>query len=563
VKPHRKIRRGVLAVIGIVVMSPAMAAGAQEQNHGVQGEGVPARIFRIAGTIVDANTGTPLAQARVSIAVTNNRNMVTSMVTNSDGHFEFDQLEAGKYSLVGMKRGYIASAYDQHEQYSTAIVTGPGYATQDLILRLTPMAFISGHVIDEGGLPVRNAQVVIYREDHAGGMTRVNRLYSSMTDDRGYYDFSLLRPANYFISATGKPWYAVHPMSAMMTTGSPDLQTLRSLDVAYPTTYYNGATDSDSATPVEVKGGDHLQIDIRLSPVPALHLIYRIPPNATGANLFQKFPQFQRRVFDSIDYQRVDGTHLVAPGVYELTGVPAGRYTVRVADPTTGEYQQTSDVDFARNGQVLNDSPGEPVGSLALTLKMANEGALPKQYSVALLNSGRRAVAVQQGTLSGEVSFEDLAPGKYSIVVNSPAAFFYVARTSTSAGDSEGDGVNIGSGAAVELTAVLKQGVVDVEGVVESKGKPTAGVMVALVPEDPDSRMELFRRDQSDFDGTFKLQGVIPGTYAVIAVQDVWGFDWMKAGILARYLQGGEKVRIDETARGEMQLPKAVEAQAR
>jgi hypothetical protein len=46
----------------------------------------------------------------------------------------------------------------------------------------------------------------------------------------------------------------------------------RSLDVAYPTTYYNGATDTDGATPIPIQGGDHLQVDIHLNPVPALHL---------------------------------------------------------------------------------------------------------------------------------------------------------------------------------------------------------------------------------------------------------------------------------------------------
>jgi len=34
-----------------------------------------------------------------------------------------------------------------------------------------------------------------------------------------------------------------------------------------------------------------------------------------------------------------------------------------------------------------------------------------------------------------------------------------------------------------------------------------AGVMVALVPKDAEAHIELFRADQSDFDGTFVLRG--------------------------------------------------------
>lgn len=565
-KAGLQIRPGTFALISFLLVSLASATGAQKQNSAGQapaGGYVPAGIFRIAGTVVDAMTGTPLGEARVLLAMENERNRVRSMVTTSDGHFEFDQLGAEKFSLVGRKRGYLAGAYDQHEQYATAIVTGPGTATQNLVLRLTPMAFITGHVTDEAGVPVRNAQVAIYRESHSEGMTRINRSGSALTDDRGYYDFSLLGPGNYFISASGKPWYAVHPTTAAMAEGSTETETQRSLDVAYPTTFYNGATDSDSATPIEVKGGDHLQIELHLTPVPALHLIYRVSTDATDATTSPKFPQLQKRVFDSIDYQQFDGVRYVGQGVMELKGVPAGQYTVRMEDPKTGEYEETSNVNLARNGQVLNDSPGEPVGSLALTMKMAGEGALPQQYYVTLLNSRERAVAGQQGTASGDVHFGDLEPGEYSIIINSTAGFFYVTRTSTPAGDSAGDRVHIGSGTAAEMTAVLVQGAVDVEGVVESKGKPTAGVMVALVPENPEGHLELFRRDQSDFDGTFKLRSVIPGSYTVIAVQDAWGFDWMKAGNLARYVEGGEKIKIEETMRGSLQLPKAVEAQAR
>lgn len=90
------------------------------------------------------------------------------------------------------------------------------------------------------------------------------------------------------------------------------------------------------------------------------------------------------------------------------------------------------------------------------------------------------------------------------------------------------------------MTAELVESVVGIEGVVEKKGKAIAGVMVALVPNDPEANVELFRRDQSDFDGTFSLRGVIPGTYTIVAVEDAWGFDWLKAGVLARYVRKGK-----------------------
>jgi hypothetical protein len=34
----------------------------------------------------------------------------------------------------------------------------------------------------------------------------------------------------------------------------------------------------------------------------------------------------------------------------------------------------------------------------------------------------------------------------------------------------------------------------------------------------------MFRRDQSDFDGSFVLRGVVPGSYTIVGVEDAWGF---------------------------------------
>src|SRR5882724_5079383 len=80
--------------------------------------------FRIAGTVTSASTH-PLARARVVIVNTRNPQELQSLVTGEDGRFKF-VVGAGKYSLQAAKRGFITGSYNQHEQFSTAIVTGAG-----------------------------------------------------------------------------------------------------------------------------------------------------------------------------------------------------------------------------------------------------------------------------------------------------------------------------------------------------------------------------------------------------------------------------------------------------
>jgi len=551
----------ILAMSGLALLQPVVAEAAQSPNPALQESSKAGQTFKIAGTVVSSTTGAPLSQARISLAEIRDREKVTTMITSEDGHFEFLQLKAGKYSLQGAKRSFISAAYEQHEQFSTAIVAGPEFSTEQLVLRLTPMALITGHVLDEFGDPVRGAQVMLYFENRGAGMSRITAARSSLSDDRGFYDFSQLRPGKYYVSVTAKPWYAVHPMTASSAAANSAQRISPSLDVAYPTTYYNGATEADGATPIEVKGGDRVQIEVHLNPVPALHLIFRVPQEGPDQTNNFSAPRLQRHVFDSVQFVQTEGVNQVAPGVYELTGLPPGRYTARMKNSNSGQLEQSTDLDLVHDGQELNASHSEPLGSLKLTLKMPGEETFPKQYGIGLQDSRRRFAAFKQGDPSGQVSFEDLPPGRYAILVFSGPKPYSVVRTSSQAGDLSGHDVNVTPGAALELTASLAVGTVSIEGAVQKKDKPLAGVMVALVPKDPEAHLELFRRDQSDFDGTFVLRGVIPGPYTIVAVEDAWGFDWQQPGVLARYVQHGQNLIIGERMQGTVHLPDPVEVQ--
>jgi hypothetical protein len=71
----------------------------------------------------------------------------------------------------------------------------------------------------------------------------------------------------------------------------------------------------------------------------------------------------------------------------------------------------------------------------------------------------------------------------------------------------------------------------------------------------------LFRRDQSDSDGTFLIRGVIPGSYTIVAVEDAWGFEWLQPSVLAKYVQHGQNLTIGELMRGSVHLPDPVDVQ--
>jgi Carboxypeptidase regulatory-like domain len=510
--------------------------------------------FKISGTVLDALTNAPLAQTRVTLIDSKNRGQAIWTVTSKDGRFEFTSLPAHKFALQGARRGYLRTAYDQHGQFSTAIVTGVGLGTENLVLRLTPLSGISGRVLDESGDPVRNAAVMLYREDQ-DGLRQIRSRDRDMTDDQGFYEFSNLAPGSYFLSANAKPWYAVNPPHA---DGNVPVLVDRAFDVVYPAAFYNGVTDSDGATPIPLKGGDHLQIDLHLSPIPALHVIFRIPESYKSQH---GFPMLQRREFDSTEYMELNNVRQSEAGVYELTGLPPGRYSLERPGPKTPE--KVGELDLRTDNQEVELSRAESGSSVTFSVKLPGDAPLPGELFLALQNSRHDPLGYSQVDTSGHATFSSVTPGKYSIVVYSGSVPSAVARVSTREHEMDGREITVTPGSSQDLTVLLTQGVVSIEGFVKRGNKPTSGAMIVLAPQDPESHQELFRRDQSDLDGSFVVRGVIPGSYTILALENAWTMPWREPGALTPYLAKGQSLTIGALMQRSVVLPETLEPQPR
>src|SRR5262249_5605617 len=281
--------------------------------------------YRISGTVVNAATGEPLSRAGVSIALSSDFSPVQSTQTSPDGHFMFDRLPAAKYALTGSRRGFITAAYDEHEQFSTAIATGEGLVSENLVLRLVPDAVISGTVAEDSGDPVENARVSLYRQTHNRGIERIQPAGSTNTDDIGSYEFTGLAPGNYFIAASGRPWYAddsAGMIHVSNTQEAPKDIPHSPLDLVYATTLYADVTNPDDATPIPLKGGDRIQINFALHPQPALHLLVHtaVPDDPRQMNMMA-FPILDQQVFGRSNATVANG-RLIAPGLMEMSVAP-------------------------------------------------------------------------------------------------------------------------------------------------------------------------------------------------------------------------------------------------
>ena len=535
---RRTLKIGIIASFACCLCASGSAAQAVDHVQPFSGP------FRVTGMLVNKVDGRPLAQARATLADTANPQKSQSVITSQDGKFMFPTVPAGKFSLTGFKRGYIPAAYDQHDQFSTAIVTGAGLDTENLVLMLASDGMIFGRILDEAGDPVRHATVTLYYDDHSEGIDRIRNAQNATTDDLGEYELTSLRPGTYYLSATAKPWYAVSPPSDAEASKS-DTQSRptadRSLDVAYPLTYYPDTTDSDSASPIPVRGGERLEVDIHLNPVPALRLRFRVSGDSRGRF---EVPQFEQHSFGESTHIEATVTSMVSPGVIEVSGIPAGRYDVSLMGQ--GGRSQISGVDLTTQDQEVDTSAAEASSNVKMSVQLQG-ASKPAELIVALRSQGKLGIRGSQVDANGEAEIQQIPAGQYEVVLFARGRNYSISRVTAEGAEVSGRHVTIAAGSTASISVTATAGTIVVQGIAKRASKPFPGAMVVLVPKDVEGNRDLFRRDQSDLDGTFSLRDVTPGKYTLVAIENGWDLDWSQPEVIAVYAKHGRAMEVTNT----------------
>ena len=157
----------------------------------------------------------------------------------------------------------------------------------------------------------------------------------------------------------------------------------------------------------------------------------------------------------------------------------------------------------------------------------------------------------------------DIPPGKYALLAATPVNDYAVTRITINGSPSNGHDLDIVSGTTIEGTVTLIGGQTIVRGFAKHAGKGAAGAMVVLVPKEPEANAELFRRDQSDSDGSFSLNTVIPGEYTIVAIENGWDLNWSQPGVIAHIFRRDAELLSLQPRRSRFTLAEPVEVQPR
>lgn len=543
------------SVVALAVIGYGVAAAAQTRPQ-----------YQISGMLVNSTDGSPVSQGHLVATLvregrTERRRFpapAATADTDDNGHFRISLPSAGEWSVAASARGFTQQAYQEHGQFSTAVVLTSAAPSIQVRFALSPEASIVGVVLDEAGEGVRKAQVTLMRvAPPAPGPAERAAVHqgTTVTDDRGEYEFDGLPPGSYTICVTARPWYAVAAQG-----GRPDSSSLDpSLDVTYAPTWFPGVDDPATAEVLALNAGDHREADLRLLPIPAVHLL--ITPKA-GANVdrrFFPFPLIQRvgsggaaERFIPVSMSRnavgqIDVGGL-SPGLYQIRMAGLGEQSDAAVVEVSAGSAQTLDSDSENEARVtmhLDGVPDAETGSVDVRLVDAVSGStvLDSGGGGGLRGGFRRVEETSEGNRVVEVP-----PGRYEIVLRGRPDL-YLAGISAKGAQVTGRIVTLAAGDS-SLALHLAKGRAQLTGVATFKGKPSVGAMVVLVPAtlgNPGG-IAVVRRDQSNTDGSFDLQEVIPGQYILIAIDQGWDVNWSDALTLNQYLTQGVAVNLTSSS---------------
>jgi Carboxypeptidase regulatory-like domain len=523
--------------------------------------------FRISGRVVDALNGQPLAGASVTMNPSESPGAPAALdssrvkFTDSEGRFAFAGVAPGKYSLSGHRRGYFPQMYQQHENFTTAIAVGPDLESENLIFALRPSASISGDVRDEFDDPIRHAQVMLFRENLTGGRRRTSSIRQAGTDDQGHYHFGHLPPGTYFVSVSAQPWYAQRTtrlrtkqesqdveLSALHSSGEGD----QALDVVYQSLFFPDSNDLAGAAPLALHAGDMAVADFRLRPIPALHILVRTPaidPNQ-GINI-----QVTQSLAEGREIHLPVAVTQVRPGLVEISGVPPGRLSLALMAPNGNATTRRTQSVQVSNDAEIDTTQSAPSAVVSGILKMEDASPVPQPARVLLRNFATGQAFATDVSSAGEFSFKNNPSeiGNYELLIVEPQGLFIRNLSSTGAKTS-GRSFQITSAQDLTITINASKGTGHITGTALKNDKPASGVMIVLAPLDLRSNPALFRRDQSDSDGTFSLNAIAPGRYTLMAIEDGWNLEWGNPDVLKKFLPGGESLEIAPHQRSDFKV---------
>ena len=478
----------------------------------------------IRGHVVAADSGQPLRRVDVRLmridppaaGINRGFGQTSSARTDADGKYEFADIPAGRYQISATKPAYVNQNWGQSQPTAPPKpVELHGGETLDRIdFSLQRGGVITGRILDESGEPLSGVNIRLLQTRTVNGRRDLQESGYATTDDLGEFRVFGITPGQYYVKAmwrrTGMP---VDPTSPDRT--------------GYPDTFFPGTLAIDDAQRMTVRAGDTISdLAMSLSPITTVRVEGSVTDSngkpAAPANLMimktgsNEGPSFGSTV-------RPDGTFIISritPGEYTLR---AQMFPPRKETATLKITVGTEDVSDVR---LIAVPPSTISGRVVVDPAQAQSLPTPVMFTASAVDN-QFFMGMEPTRVADDLSFTmTTVAGRYRINwMNLPAGWMIRAIRINNTDVTDDDlvvkaGENI-SGVDIELTN--RSGTI-AGTVMARSGVPSTDYRLVIFAADkklwtPNSRY--FRVGGPDKDGRFKVSGLPPGTYSVVALERV------------------------------------------
>ncbi len=454
----------------------------------------------IHGTVVENQTGYPLARATVTLRGSGFRITGAIVKTNASGIFAFAGLPSGSYTISVEHLAFAPVQYGQKRWPSrgTPLALAEGDSAA-LTIRMPRYGAISGTVLDENDIGLPEHEVAVYIDSRPPKL-----LERAKTDDRGVYRFGGLRPGSYLVRGLAK-----------MYDGG-----------GYLPTFYRDSASASDARPVQVKLDEQIDhVDFHALPGRLFTVSGRISGARQGTVTLSSDTGTEGAAVGA------DGTFTfdpVAPGQYELLGQADAD---RLRTKTAGFRAITVDRDYS--DWVISMSPLSTVQFVFED--QAGQSLSPREIGVMV---HRRSPAGEQtGTELVTGGVATLLPGHWDFALAPNPSYCAV-------GPPGWREMLLGTSSQSSLKFVLSSICSTLSGTVkDANGVPLGGVTVFVEPESQGPVHTVY----TDPSGQYTVSGLAPGVYRVVA-SDVADMD----------VSRGRSIKIEEGSRAVLDLEESV-----
>ncbi|MBZ5566748.1 MAG: carboxypeptidase-like regulatory domain-containing protein [Acidobacteriia bacterium] len=541
--PRRVLAAGIVLWLTVALVH-AQGLGAQPYGQ-ARGFDPNAPTHDVSGSVINTATGEPIPRALVQMFGPSQR----SDFTDSQGSFRFEGVPEGQAMFTARKPGFFNSdelARGGGRPRSAVKITS---GMSPIMLPLTPEGIITGTITGDDGEPLEGVRVRLKHQVVNNGRKRWEERQQATSNEDGEFRVANLVPGTYNLFAE-----AQRPATPRAAS-EPRL--------GYAPAYYPGAPDASSAAPIEVRGGQTVQLDFHLRTQPVFDvsgLVTGIAPGQRGVNV-----QFMNHSGDSISanvhFNPSEGTFSAK--------LPAGTYTVRASsfEPPRHSLSATATITVAADVSGLR-LPLQPGASIPIVVRTdftkqqsspnlgsgsASQDRAPAQYaSVQLigLDSTRMSAFSSMERTSDNASYalQNVEPGHYAAQI-SPHGPWYVQSATYGQTDLLREDMVVTPGDARPIEITLRDDGGSITGSVMSDNA-AATAMVLAVPE----RRSTPPQPHFASETGFTINMLAPGDYLLFAFDSTDGLEYTNRDALEPYASRATRVSVSNNSSANVTL---------